>query len=282
LALTDPAVVQVSYELQEYMLNSGPLQSREPMNTQQRKAGIAICAAMRWELRPVLRALPRVRLVRATRPRTWLAPGSPAPVVVFQTGIGMDAAAEAMRSIIRDFSPAAIVNTGCAGSLSHSLIVGAVVCGSALIDSDDADLRHYATHPALTAALRQASVSAGFQPLTRPILTSRAPLITPESKAQAFARFGAAAVEMEGSAIARVVSEAGGDLASVRVILDDAAATLPTPPAAGKTMFDFGRDMASPVLSAEELTGFSVTAHHVSIVDEVLGKVFRSFLRAKV
>jgi nucleoside phosphorylase len=175
-----------------------------------------------------------------------------------------------------------MINTGCAGALCPTLVTGAVVCGSALVAGDNPDLSRYVTHPALTSALCQAGVSAGFRPVTEAILTTREPLLTPGRKAEAFASSAAVAVEMEGAAIAQAATEAGVEVASVRVILDDATTSLPVSRSQSKTMFDFARNVACATLSVEEVTRFSVTARNVLVVDGVLGKLFKSVLRPNV
>lgn len=243
---------------------------------------IAICAAMRWELRPVLRSLPGVKLLRGVRPRAWLASGPGGPILVFQTGVGMDAAAVATRLILNDFPVDAVINTGCAGSLSPQMSVGAVVCGSALLTAETPQICRYATSVPLTAALTQAAEAAGLQPSRDAILTSPLPLLTPEDKAAAFARYAALAVDMEGAAIAEMVAGASRELASVRVILDDATTALPLRWIPRKTMFDFAQNVASPTLSVQEEKRFSVTAENAVIVDRVLGNLFKSFLRGDV
>lgn len=242
---------------------------------------IAVCAAMRWEIRPVLRALRGVQLLRTTQPRTWLARGLARPILVFQTGMGMKSAAEATRTILAEFSVSAIVNTGCAGALSPALSVGATVCGTTLLQESPWEWA-YPLSADLTSALRRAAEAAGLQPLTAPILTSPHALLSPEEKLAAFDRCGAAAVEMEGAAVAEVAAKAGVDVGSVRVILDPAATALPTPRTAGKTMFDFVTNTARSIVSVQEVKRFSVTAKNALIVDRVLGKLFMSFVRDNV
>ena len=242
---------------------------------------IAICAAMRWEIRPVLRALRGVELVRATPPRTWLARGLAQPVLVFQTGMGMELAAQATRTILAEFALGAIVNTGCAGALSPTLSAGATVCGQTLMQELPRE-RTYGMSAALTSALREAAETAGLHPLTAAILTSPHALLSPEAKSAAFARCGAAAVEMEGAAVAQAAAQAGVELGSVRVILDAAATALPSPRAPSKTMFDFATNTARTIVSIQEVKRFSVTARNALIVDRVLGKLFTSFVRANV
>lgn len=242
---------------------------------------LAICAAMRWELRPILRALPGVRLLRATRPRTWLAHRPGGPILVFQTGIGIDAAAAATQRIVEEFSIGAIINTGCAGALSPTLVPGAVVLGSTLLVENGQRTRRYDTSARLTSTLARAAEAAGLQPSLEPILTSAVPLADRDAKAAAFIRCAAVAVEMEGAAIAQVAGQAALEMASVRVILDDAVTALPIQ-RARKTMFDFARNATRSIVSAEQVKRFSIIAKNAVVVDRVLGNLFESFLRSDV
>src|SRR5262245_10644920 len=118
---------------------------------------------MRWELRPVLRALGNVQLVRAARPRTWLASLKSGRVLIFQTGMGPDAASEALTSILSSYTPGAIINTGCAGALVSDLAVGAVVCASTLQLDGEVNGPGYQSSPPLTSALARAANAAGCE-----------------------------------------------------------------------------------------------------------------------
>lgn len=237
---------------------------------------VAICAAMRWEIRPVLRALRRVRLLRASGPRTWLASGPRGQVLVFQTGIGMEAAAETTRAILTEFSVGALVNTGCAGGLSPTLGAGDTVCANELLSLGSGS---YRTSIAITSGLQAAAEAAALHPATVPILTTPRGLLSPEAKSAAFASSGAFAVEMEGAAVAQAAAEAEVEIGSVRVILDPVSVAIP---ASSKTMFDFVTNVARRIVSVEEVKRFSVTARNAVIVDRVLGKLFTCWVRANV
>ncbi len=248
------------------------------MGQRQRPRRLVICAAMRWEVRPVLRTLRSVRVVRSSPPRIWSAALGASTVFVCQTGVGVAAAAAATELLVRDFSPDVIINTGCAGSLSPHLSVGDVVCGSTLLGTENGEMRQYPTDPMLTKDLEQVARDAGFAPMAGAVLTSAVPLLTGDSKAAAFIQFAAVAVEMEGAAIAAAIGNTNLSLGSMRVILDDVTMTLPAPRQAGNTMFDFAKNTAASILSVEQVIRFSVAAKNAVIVDRVLGKLFRSYL----
>jgi nucleoside phosphorylase len=252
------------------------------MDQEKRPVRLAICAAMRWEIRPVLRALRGVQLLRSARPRTWLASHSEGPILVFQTGVGVDAATTATRTILSEYTPEALINTGCAGSLAPDLRVGDVVCASTLLAEGPTETLAYPTNPELTSGLTRAASAAGLSAVTGTFLTSVLPLLTPEAKAAAFARHAAAVVEMEGAAVAQLLAGTPMRLASVRVILDDVTTTLPTPGEPSKTMFDFARNVTKRILSVEEVKRFSLAAKNAAVVDRVLGNLFKFFFRSDV
>ena len=93
---------------------------------------LAICAALRWEIRPILQSLGRVERVRRDQVTFWRAIGGP-PVLVFQTGVGARRARHAAAVAAETFPVAAILNTGCAGSLVPYLEAGAVVVPDVLV-----------------------------------------------------------------------------------------------------------------------------------------------------
>jgi nucleoside phosphorylase len=106
--------------------------------------------------------------------------------------------------------------------------------------------------------------------------------LTHQAKTAAFTRHAAVAVEMEGAAVARVAAEAGIPFASVRVILDDAATSLPALGPPSKTMFDFVHKMARATLSVQETTRFVRLARNALTVDHTLGRLFNSWRRKNV
>jgi nucleoside phosphorylase len=186
---------------------------------------LAICAALRWEIRPILPSLGHVERIRHGGVTFWRAVGG-APVVVFQTGIGVHRARHAATVAADAFPLAAILNTGCAGSLVPHLEAGTVVVPDVLVQ-EGALPRRYEMAPRLTALLREAARSLGVETLRRAVLTSPVPLMTREEKNAAHARSGAVAVEMEGCSVAAIAAERGFPCASARLILDVLDTDLP-------------------------------------------------------
>jgi adenosylhomocysteine nucleosidase len=179
---------------------------------------LAICAALRWEIRPILPSLGRIERIRRGGVTFWRAIGG-APVLVFETGIGVQRARHAATVAADAFPLAAILNTGCAGSLVPHLEAGAAVVPDVLVQ-DGSPPRRYEMAPRLAALVREAAHSLGAETLRGAVLTSPAPLMTREEKNAAKARSGAVAVEMEGCSVAAVAAERGLPCASARIILD--------------------------------------------------------------
>lgn len=192
---------------------------------------LAICAALAWETRPAVRALNTVRRTPIDGVPVWQGRWGDRPALVFRTGIGSAHAAATARIVMDRFPVTALVNTGCAGGLAPELTVGAVVIPDRLVAAAADDVHAFATDANWTATLRVAASAAGLAYSGAPLLTVNAALESTAAKRAAHERFQAAAVEMEGGAIAALAAHRAIPFASARVILDDAATDLP--PVAG-------------------------------------------------
>ncbi len=189
---------------------------------------LGICAASRWELRPVLRALRAVRRIDLGQVRAWHAFHSDSPVVVFRTGIGPAAAAAAAQIVLEHCRLTALLNTGVAGGLTSAVKVGDLVLPDVMIGPEDHAPVRYATDTRWTDRLSAVAVEAGLRIHRGAVVTSATVLSTATEKQMAAGWSGAAAVEMEGSVLAASAEQHGIRFASVRSILDDAQTTIPT------------------------------------------------------
>ncbi|MBU6509107.1 MAG: hypothetical protein KGI77_07635 [Gammaproteobacteria bacterium] len=116
---------------------------------------------------------------------------------------------------------------GTAGGLAPALQVGSLFLPDVLNDAQSGT-RHEvsaAFHNELESALTQLDI-----PLIRSgiLVTTTQPLFTPSEKAQAARESGALMVDMEAAAVAAVAAQAGAEFAVLRVLLDDAGASLPS------------------------------------------------------
>ena len=115
---------------------------------------------------------------------------------------------------------------GTAGGLAPALRVGTLFLPDVLHDAQSGTRRAVsaAFHAELESALTRLDI-----PLIRSgiLVTTTQPLFTPSQKAQAARESGALMVDMEAAAVASVAAQAGAEFAVLRVLLDDAGASLP-------------------------------------------------------
>jgi nucleoside phosphorylase len=129
---------------------------------------------------------------------------------LLHTGIGAEAAADALRVALAQAQPAWVLASGFAGGLDPALRAGEVFAADNLSAPEllarvPATLRRAALHSAPHAAQ------------------------TPEEKARLHQATGAAAVDMETAALAAVCTEAAVPLLAVRIISDAHDEPLPLP-----------------------------------------------------
>ena len=232
---------------------------------------LAICAALSWEIRPILRAIGPIKRSHDGAMQLWQSTSRTEPVVVFQTGIGCEAAIKATRRVLGCLPIRTVVNTGCAGALVRGLTVGSVVVPSSVLDLSNG--RHDADE-ACVLRLREAARRAGLSSNGGPILTSPTVLASKTEKSVAHERFGATAVEMEGYAVADVAREHGSRFGSVRAILDTSELDLPAGDTAAGTL-----KLALRTVTAPRTRPLVISlANAVNAVQTSLEALFRCFL----
>jgi nucleoside phosphorylase len=140
-------------------------------------------------------------------------------VLVTHTGIGTEAAAEAVTALLRAHTPTLLVAGGFAGALDPRLRVGDLVV---------------ATNYSQAVSLARAGERWADAPRVffGPLATAAHPLETGEGKMERARETGALAVDMESSAIAAACQSRGIPLLALRAISDSANAPLPIPFAA--------------------------------------------------
>jgi len=226
---------------------------------------LAVCAAIQWEIRPILQALQTVRRERVDSVRVWRSLHPRQPVLVFRTGMGWERAAASTREVLNEFPVRAILNTGCAGGLTADLSVAAVVVSTVVIAAADPASVH-STDGVWSDRLYAAAENAGLTASRGATVTSRAVLNTSAAKQSAANAFGALAVDMEGAAIAEVAALRGVPFASARAILDPLSVNIPLPVAQGKSCAPASRPVSYLLNFAQFIplarAGFSV---HVAL-----------------
>ena len=141
------------------------------------------------------------------------------------SGMGIERAREAAAQMLASGVRRLLV-WGTAGGLDPALRAGTLFLPD-VIHAADSGVRHEVSalfHEKLGSALTGLNV-----PLIRRgiLLTTKLPLFTPGEKAQAALETSALMVDMEAAAVAEVAEQAGVEYAVLRVLLDDAGASLP-------------------------------------------------------
>jgi len=183
---------------------------------------IAIFAALQWECRPVLRQMRQVRRDNLAGLLRWNAEVADVDVTLVKTGVGMERADRAARTLCAAQRYDLLLSSGCAGALAGDLIPGDLVLAEAVVLAGG---ESWQTQPEHGRQARAAAERAGLRPRIGGIFSSPVVLATSDQK-RAAAGSGAIAVEMEGAAIARVAAEHDIPFGAVRSILDPAETRL--------------------------------------------------------
>ncbi len=176
-----------------------------------------ICAATRWEARPIARRL----ALRPKGARLWEGLWGGARVVLLQTGMGPTAVQAAMSALEpRLGTPAWVVSAGFAGGLQPALKTGDLV----------ADLQGSPLE--ILQAAQEIAAAQGRHLRFGKIAHADAPLTLPALKRALAAGGRACAVDMETAPLRRWASARGAGFLAVRVILDGVNQRLPENPPA--------------------------------------------------
>ena len=136
---------------------------------------------------------------------------------------------------------ASLMSFGIAGGLDPALLPGGVIVATTVIDSRGERIDcHAAWRDDLIAAL------GSLSPMAAHLAGSDRAIVTVADKALLHARHGAAAVDMESHAVARVAARVGLPFAALRAIADPADRALPRAALAG--FGDHGEVLVAPVL----------------------------------
>jgi adenosylhomocysteine nucleosidase len=197
------------------------------------------------------------------------------------SGMGPAAAGEGARRLVAAGAEA-LVSWGMAGGLDPALAAGTLVLPGEVVSPEG---RLYLTASDWRERLRGAVAAA--QPVcSGRLLTRRAAIASPADKALAFRQTGAAAVDMESSAVAEVAASDRLPFIAVRAIVDTAADTLPSAAlmaaAAGAGRVRMGQLLGSLARTPAELPVLIRLASRYRAASHALAAVARSGALAAV
>ena len=166
---------------------------------------VAIVAALEREVRPLVSGWRVAEKEYSGRRFRFFEEGE---TVVVCGGIGAEAARRAAEAVILFFSPALIYSAGFAGALDGTLKVGDVLQPKRVVNARDGS---------------SAVVEGG-----EGVLVTFSSVADPAQKAKLRESFGAAAVDMEASAVARAAETHGISFAVIKAISDEANFEFPS------------------------------------------------------
>ena len=158
------------------------------------------------------------------------------PAVVARCGVGKVNAAVCAQTMILNYAPESVINTGVAGSLSNTFDIGDVVVADYVVQGDvdttalgdppgfisTVDIIKIPCSPSVRGGLLEAGTALGLHCAKGIVATTDSFIATKEKKDYLAGQFGASACEMEGGSIGQVCYLNGVDFAIVRAISDKA------------------------------------------------------------
>ncbi len=186
---------------------------------------LAIFAAMSWECRPIVESLGAAHRTSIGSVRVWRRAQDDDEIWVVKTGIGIERAARAARSVLDQTRFDLVMSTGCAGALSPDLDVGDLAIASRIVAPHDGTCLE--TDIAACARARNIAGAAGLHVAVGPVVCSATVLPTAAAKRAVGAAHAAIAVDMESAPIAACAAAQGIPFVSARAILDRVDTELP-------------------------------------------------------
>ena len=141
------------------------------------------------------------------------------------TGTG-EAGERTLSSLLDEYKPDTVLITGLCGGLDPSLGPGHLILAREAMDERGEGLQP----PAMTLQnARRALRNEGSRFICSRLVTVAGPVATRDAKRDLWNEHGAAGVDMETAAFARVAVEHGVDWMALRAVIDPAAMELPAP-----------------------------------------------------
>jgi adenosylhomocysteine nucleosidase len=185
----------------------------------------AIVAPLHAELAMLLRLVQGRRRAAAGGQELFFGRLAGEPVVLAATGDGAAAAARGLAALLAAVRPRRLLVLGVAGGLAPGLPTGALIVARRVVEEG-----REAPAPDAEWLSRAGKVSGAVRAEPGTIVTCARILRKPDEKAarwRALAELGAAAVDLESAAYARVAAAAGVPYILVRAVLDPAEERLP-------------------------------------------------------
>lgn len=148
-------------------------------------------------------------------------------IAVVQAGIGSENAFNAA-SMLSGSGAVRLASTGVAGGLDPGLVSGDIIIATTVLSPRKGGSAYIIRcDERLSDAMAQRIEVQGIRVHRGPVFTSAEALCSIEEKRRLFRETGAAVVDMEAAAVARVAMESGASLVVIKVVCDQADETIP-------------------------------------------------------
>jgi adenosylhomocysteine nucleosidase len=184
---------------------------------------LLIAAALEEELRIAKDLCPGCKRLTARKLRLWQSTAAGRPVIFLKTGVGPNMATTKLLAALAEIAPSRILIVGYAGALDPQLRVGDVLAVQHAFLLGNGAPKGTPLESLIPSEVLELSTEDLREGMRRgKVVTTQFLIGEPAQKAQLYARFGAAAVDMETAAFALAARSVGIPLSCVRAITDDA------------------------------------------------------------
>ena len=178
----------------------------------------AILAALSEEIGGIKHSMNIADRIRLGKSEAWPGKWQGKNIVLVRTGVGKQRAAEAALKTIEQFSPDRLLSIGYAGGLVPDLQVNDLIVAERIVDVESS--AEFLPDQQWLQLAQNISVSENYKVISGKLVTANKVIHSPLDKKEFGERLSAQAVEMETSAIAKVVTDKNLPFLSVRAISD--------------------------------------------------------------
>ncbi|HJU06656.1 MAG TPA: hypothetical protein VJ692_16025 [Nitrospiraceae bacterium] len=181
---------------------------------------IGVCAATRWELNAIRRAILNRRQIGVRR-ITGRRGGC--DVIGVRTGVGIAKAKEACRTLFNGMRPDLIISCGFACALGPSGIGDLLIGSDVMMEKPNGDAQTkdaWRCDPHVLEAARRAAEAGGMAVRSGRFVTVPRVLWRADDKRRIAVKTGAVGLDMESAAIGEVAAERGVPFAVIRTVSD--------------------------------------------------------------
>ncbi len=242
---------------------------------------VGIFTATRWEYAAVRRIVSDGRAHRHGRVRCVVGRRGRWEVVVVRTGVGLERAADACRSVLRGHPLDLAVSAGLAGALAPAHVGDLLIGTDVRIEADDREAYDHAPRSCaadMVESAARADARAGMPAHRGPFVTAPR-ILWHAAEKQAMAELtGAIGVDMESAALAAAAAERAVPFAILRHVSDLRDESLPMDFNLFMRPADWLRGVAACVAAPSCLGGVLRLRAHMRTATDAMSRFFARWL----